>query len=357
MKITIPAHVLSEALQKCASVIQTRTTLPILGCVAIDAAGDTLTITASSLDAWAICEIPASVTKAGKICLEQKTLAKISAADGELTIEAAPKLKVSISIGKSKFQMSGLAFDEFPKVPKQSGDSIPLSGSEWLTAAARTAVAESTDHTRYSLNGTLLTGSAGSLVFVATDGRCLARHLTENPWTGPDSIVPGSTMRAISAICPEEGEIEISVSDSHISAAAGGDRIVSKPIEGNYPNYNQVIPEYGPETTSVRIDSGDLRRSISTLAPAISDSLNCVTFTTAGAELLSAVNGPEKSGSTSVDAACEGPEISIGLSAALLSSVIRPVSGELTISIIDAMSPVRITEGETLIIVMPMRIK
>ena len=143
-----------------------------------------------------------------------------------------------------------------------------------------TSYAISTDETRYVLNGILCSFKDGSLTLVATDGRRLA--MVQNDVEFPKSqetevIVPTKAVNELQRLLSDDGEVKISISDSQISFELNDNILVSKLIEGNYPNYNQVIPEETKERIPLDRESflSTVNR-VSLLANEKSNSVKCV---------------------------------------------------------------------------------
>jgi DNA polymerase-3 subunit beta len=257
MKVVIQKDKFLEGLQTVQNVVSSRTTLPILNNVLIQAKGSTLTLSTTDLDTGIRSQIEAKIEKEGSITLPAKKLVSIvrELPVSEISLEVDAKFNSTIRAGNSFFRIVGLAEDDFPPFPKTDGAiSFKIEQSILKDLISKTAYAMSTDESRYVLNGTLFSFKEGKLTVVATDGRRLA--LVENELefakgSERDVIVPGKAIQEISRILSGEGDVQITLSDNQIGFQIGKTYLVSKLIEGNYPNYKQVIPSDALERITI----------------------------------------------------------------------------------------------------------
>ena len=161
-------------------------------------------------------------------------------------IEVDSKNVASIRSGPSFFKILGLPEEEFPPLPKfDKAKAFTLRQKDLKDGLKKTAYAISTDETRYVLNGILFTFKDNKLTLVATDGRRLALVDIELEFPRSqevDIIVPSKAVTELGRLLGEDGDVKLTVGENQIAFEVDGTLLVSKLIEGNYPNYRQVIP-------------------------------------------------------------------------------------------------------------------
>ncbi|MGB8356292.1 MAG: DNA polymerase III subunit beta, partial [Chthoniobacteraceae bacterium] len=177
MKFSVSKEKLLEGLQTVQNVVSTRTTLPILSNVLLQANGTELKLTTTDLDVGVRGSVEATVEKPGATTLPARRLFTIirELPSSEVQIEVDSKNVASIRSGPSFFKILGLPEEEFPPLPKfEKAKVFTLRQKDLKDGLKKTAYAISTDETRYVLNGILFTFKDNKLTLVATDGRRLA---------------------------------------------------------------------------------------------------------------------------------------------------------------------------------------
>ena len=183
MKFSVSKEKLLAGLQTVQNVVSTRTTLPILSNVLLQAEEGQLRLTTTDLDVGVSGRVDAQVEKPGATTLPARRLATIvrELPTSEIQIEIDAKNVASIRCGQSFFKIMGLPEEEFPPLPKfQDAKVFTLSQKDLRDALKKTAYAISTDETRYVLNGILFSFKENKLTMVATDGRL------DLPWAQPE---------------------------------------------------------------------------------------------------------------------------------------------------------------------------
>ena len=258
MKFTIAKSVFLDALNQVQHVVSTRATLPILSNVLIEAQDGALKLTTTDLDVGITGSTPAEIEKEGATTLPVKKLVSIISVLPAETVEISVdgKNHASIKSGPSFFKIIGLGVDEFPPLARfEDANEYKINQGMLLDALKKTSYAISTDETRYVLNGIFTSFKEGKMTLVATDGRRLA--MVENDLEFPashekDIIIPTKAVQELQRLLGGEGEVVMKLTSSQIAFEANGSLLISKLIEGNYPNYRQVIPT----TTAERIQIG-----------------------------------------------------------------------------------------------------
>src|SRR3954468_21473785 len=253
MNLTISKEQIINGLQAVQNVVSTRTTLPILSNVLLRAEGDRLELTATDLDVTVSCSVEASVKKPGTTTVPVKKLFGIirELNNPEIELEVDDKNTCSVRSGASFYKINGLGADEFPPPPRFKEDKKVILPQETVRGMMRkTSFAISTDESRYVLNGIFISLKDHKMTMVATDGRRLAlvdEEVDVSEASQGEFIVPAKAVNELNRLLQEKGEVEIRYTDNQASFTLKDEQgssvlIVTKLIEGNYPNYRHVIP-------------------------------------------------------------------------------------------------------------------
>src|SRR5256714_9355283 len=280
MKFSATKEKLLEGLQQVQNVVSTRTTLPILSNVLMQAKGSEVLLTTTDLDVGVRGAFEASVEKEGATTLPARRLFTIirELPSSEVSIEVDGKNAASIRSGQSFFKILGLPEEEFPPLPKfENAKNVTISQKALRDGLRKTSYAISTDETRYVLNGLLFSFKDNKLTLVATDGRRLAMVDIELEFPKSheaDIIVPTKAVTELGRLLTDDGEVKVSVGSGQIAFELNNTLLVSKLIEGNYPNYKQVIPTETKERVTLERETflNSLRR-VSLLASDKSNSI------------------------------------------------------------------------------------
>lgn len=363
MKFSISKEVLLEGLQKVQHVVSTRTTLPILSNVLLVAKDGRLTFTTTDLDVGITGSVEANVIKEGATTLPAKRLVNIvrelPASEVQITVDA--KNVASIESGPSFFKIIGLGQDDFPPLPDFEGaKEFRMPQPVLRDGLKKTSYAISTDETRYVLNGIYTSFREGKLTLVATDGRRLA--MVENDLDFPashetDVIVPTKAVQELQRLLGDSGEVLIRLSDSQISFSIGDHLLISKLIEGNYPNYRQVIP--GDSTERVELPRESVFDTVRRVSLLSSDKSNSVKLVFGANTVEVTANSPDVGEAReTMEVQYTGKPMQIAFNPEFLMAPLRNLESETVyLDLIDEMSPgvIRI-DGSFLYVIMPMRV-
>ncbi len=262
MKFKINRDHFSSGLQLVTSVVGARKTMPILQNVLLEAKEGLVRLTTTNLDLGARCSVKADVAEEGSITLPVKEIGRIvrELADMEVSVETSDNSKATISTRGSIFNVIGMDSKEFPPLPELEGQKeFSLERTEVISMLKSVSYAQSVNEERYMLKGVFFQFNKEKLSLVATDGRRLAvtnRAITVNEGEGGEFILPSLTVTEIEKL-PDIGKgINISFTDRQVAfelkventedANSGFKEsvyLVSKVVEGKYPNYKQVIPK------------------------------------------------------------------------------------------------------------------
>ena len=368
MNLTIAKEQIISGLQAVQNVVSNRTTLPILSNVLLRADGDRLEFTATDLDVTVACGVEAKVKKPGASTVPVKKLFGIvrELPNSEIDLEVDDKNLCSVRAGASFYKINGLSADEFPPMPKFKEDKKVSIAQETMKAMMKkTSFAISTDESRYVLNGVFISLKDHKMTMVATDGRRLAlvdEEVEVSEKSQGDFIVPAKAVLELNRLLQDKGEVEIHFAENQASFSLKDEKgssvlIVTKLIEGNYPNYRQVIPAEVKERVSLIRE--EFLHALKRAEIMTSEKSNSVKLTFAKNNLAITANSPEVGEAReSLAINYKGKEIAIAFNPKYLIDPLNALANdEVFIELIDELSPgVLKINGPFLYVVMPMRL-
>ena len=252
MRLTIPQPQLLKTLQVVEHAVNDRSTLPILANVLIEISEKELILTATDLDVGIQCTFPLTPpVEQGAVALPARKLTTIirELPDETVTLEAKKNHTATLNCGASNFRIPGLPAEDFPVLPQadeQQAIHIPQSALKALIT--KTAHAMSMEETRFILNGALLATQKNELVMVATDGRRLAvahAPLSQAPAQPLSAVIPSKTVRELGRLLQHEETDDATLAplkDNQLAFRFGHVTIMTRLIEGQFPQYEKVIP-------------------------------------------------------------------------------------------------------------------
>lgn len=263
MHFIIPQSQLVELIGKIQSIIPSKTVLPILSNILIEAEENSLTIKATDLTVSLILHTDAKVLKKGSTALPARKFFQLIR---ELTapyveIEATEDLNIIIKAGSSRFRLCGMDKNEFPKFPMLNQDTwFDISCQKLKEQLSQTVFAAARDENREALNGVLLVMENQKATFVATDGKRLAKNSCSIPFEATESsqyVLPLKTIEEIIRLLDDNDEGKIVLMHDKIALETPNGCIISKLITKSYPDYQKVIPETS-NLTHVRLHKEEL---------------------------------------------------------------------------------------------------
>lgn len=368
MNLTISNEQINNGLQAVQNVVSARTTLPILSNVLLEAADNRLKLTATDLDVTVSCTVEAQVKRPGATTLPVKKLFGIVREMGnqELEMEVDDKNVCAIRSGASFYKVHGLASEEFPPIQKFKDEKkVTLKQEALKGMMAKTAFAISTDESRYVLNGIFMSLKDHKLTMVATDGRRLAlveEEVDVTEQSQGEFIVPAKAVNELRRLLQPSGEVEVRYGDNQAAFHLKDDKgfsvlIVTKLIEGNYPNYRQVIP--GECKERVPLIREELLHALRRAEIMTSEKANSVKLTFTKNNLAITANSPEiGEARESLAVNYKGKDLAIAFNPKYLIDPLTALTeDEVFLELIDELSPgVLKINGPFLYVVMPMRL-
>lgn len=248
MKLVIAKDAVMSGLQMVHGVVSVRPTLPVLSNVLIQCKDNMVWLTTTDMEVTMRCAVEAQIGKAGATTIPARRLLSIirELPVDNIEIDVDDKNAASITCGSAFFKINGLSADEFPAMPKgEEGHTFSIDQKVLKDMLQKTFYAASNDETRFILNGTLMSFKGNKLTLVATDGRrlALAEHEMEFPKEAEcEAIVPTKAVNELIRILQDEGVVKIHTGKNQASFEFDDVTLMTKLIEGTYPNFRQVIP-------------------------------------------------------------------------------------------------------------------
>jgi DNA polymerase-3 subunit beta len=377
MELTIQQGDLAFGVGKALGSVSTKSPLPLLSCVLLEADKSGLRITGTDLDVTTSAVVPATVKTPGKVAVSARHFNEVvrKMSRGALTIAVKDQqCEVRYGDGKgwSKFPTQDPA--DFPRIPELKAEAtIGLAGDVLARLIARSGYAASTEETRPQLNGVLLHGNDGQIGLVATDGHRLAKATRKGSFTGLGKdgvIIPSRALAAVNrsaeeATSPVQIEISGAKNQAGFSAQVGEYRVqvLTRLLEGPYPNYEQVIPKSNPRELKCR--RGDLMEAVDIVASHADNITRQVRFSLRDGKLGISSATELGAGEHLIDAEYQGENMDIGYNATYLLDILRSIPTEgvtfrlntsLSAGIVEPTGALPQTEEELLCLIMPLRL-
>ena len=362
MKTTVSQDSLASGLRKVLSVVSTRTTIPVLNNVLVEAGEGKLALTTTDLEVLVRTELEAVVEENGITTLPARKFGQlVNALSGkEVHFETGDNESTSITCGNSRFRIVGLDPQEFPNDSAFDAQwSFSLPAVEFRKMVSKVSYAVSFDDPRQVLSGILLSLRSSNLTAVATDGKRLAlleKNLEGDSMPEGDVILPDKVVKELERLLEDSGDISVELSDSRASFAFGGTRITSKLVDGAYPNYRQVIP--GGFTKSVAIPREDFADVLNRVSMVVSETSASVKLMIEPAKMTVSAQSPEVGeASEPLEVSFDGEPIQFSFNPYFVADPLRRLEcDQLVLQFNDQFSPVSLSGDEGfLYVLMPMR--
>jgi DNA polymerase-3 subunit beta len=362
VKFRCDRDALSEALQTVQRGVSSRPGIPALTGVLIEASGDSeLTLTTTDLEVSARLVMQVQVTEPGTVLVPARLLGDTvkSLSDAPVEFET-DQSQARIRCAAYEGALRLLPAEDFPALQPPSGTRIVVEAQQLAEAIGQVARAASRDEARPVLTGVLLEVSREGVTLVATDSYRLAvREVVATAGGEAKAIVPERAMteagRASQAI--EKGEIELFVDESQVAFQLGALTLTSRLIEGEFPNYRQLLPEeYGNRLSVSRQQLTDAVRRVGLLARDTSPVR--LEFNALGVKLSS--SSPDLGQAVeAVEARYEGEDLTAAFNPTYLADGLAAATGEaVRLEVRDGLKPgiVRGESDEFTYLVMPVRL-
>ena len=319
MKFSTSKSELQQALQKLSKATPTRSTLPILSCVLITATNEKTSLRTTDLELTIDLEISVSIEEEGSAAIPLKQLYDITneLSETRITIVADIKNKIEIRTNSGSYDLMGKQKEEFPATPKiEEKNKISIQGSIFKEIINSTLFAVSRDDLKPSLTGVLFRFNDNGLTAVATDGHRLVKI-----------FFPKKFLSYLSTFL-SNGDILLSIGETHMTATINQDTIISRTINEVFPDYESVIPTDNEKT--LKTDKKTLLGAIRRVSIFSNKSTHQVAFNISKESLIIHTEDPESSSRAKEEiiGEYEGDDLIIGYNGEYLKDVISHILGE-----------------------------
>ena len=375
MEFKINSSDLLKALSHVHGIVEVRHTLPILSNIILKAKENELTLSSTNLDIYCADKIKAEVSIAGEISVSAVTFFEIvkrlpPGSEVVMTMEEVEN-EIKLKCGRSKFNLSTLKTDDFPIISDNDlSTNFVLSADELIRIIDKTKFAVSNEETRYYLNGIFLhKADRNSIQFlraVATDGHRLAQYDIPLPQGAEDItgiIIPKKTIFELRKVLDDaNGDVSISLNENKIKFTFNDLKIISKVIDGTFPDYTKVIPQNNNK--NFKTNNNELKNAIdrvSAVAANEESKSKAIKLSLEDNKLNLSVESQSKGSANEIlDISYNGDKVDIGFNSKYIIDICNEVDGEeVDISLLDSVSPAIIldkTDENLFFVLMPMRI-
>jgi DNA polymerase-3 subunit beta len=372
MKVTVERAELLKSLSHVYRVVERRTTIPILANVLIRADKGRLSLKATDLDLEVIDSVAAEVAPGGATTVPAHMFYDIvrKLPEGaQIVVEGTGERAVlTIRAGRSRFTLQTLPESDFPDLAAgEMTHSFSLPAGNLKRLIDKTQFAISTEDTRYYLNGIYLhtvgTGANALLRAVATDGHRLAQvelPLPEGAAGMPGVIVPRKTVAEVQRLIETgEGEIKVELSAGKIRFSIADVVLMSKLIDGTFPDYARVIPLNNDK--SLVVDKKDFEAAVDRVSTVSSERGRAVKLSITGGRLTLSVTNPDSGSATEeLEVDYDSEPLDVGFNSRYLLDIAAQIEGEIAVlKLADPGSPTLIQDKDAkgaLYVLMPMRV-
>ena len=261
MELKVARKSLLESLDTLSSVVSSRPTLPILGNALVDVRKKEAVLTATDLEVGIVLRVEAQVRGEGRLTVPAKKLLDVvrEMPGDEIHAESDSAARLLLRSGSAEIKLLGLPPDEFPQLPEVKKEAEVKVGSQVLARMVRkTLYSVSSDETRYVLNGAYLVWEKGELKMVTTDGRRLAyiRQALEGTGGKGEAIIPTKALQELTKLIGQrEEDVSIVLGEGYARFSVGTATLTTRLIDGNFPDYEQVIPRSQDKKVVVEADA------------------------------------------------------------------------------------------------------
>jgi len=249
LQVSVGRELLAETASLAARGLSTRASVLVLGGIRLSAEGDQLTLSATDMEISLRSSITAEVAAGGEVVVQGRLLLDIARAlPGETALlEYVPDESVlTIASGGARYRINTYPAEDFPTLPDVELLTLrPVDRAALVETIARVSKSASRDESRPVLTGILVRFEPDKIVMAATDSYRLA--VKETPCTSPiadvEAIIPARALQELTRIAAGVEEVQLGLHENHVVFGAGGVWLTSRRIDGQFPNYRQLLPD------------------------------------------------------------------------------------------------------------------
>ena len=363
LRITVAKDELAAKLAVVARGVSSRTTVLVLGGIQLRAEGSRLHLAATDMEVSLRASVEAQVSDEGTVVVPGRLLLDIarSLSDGEVSLEHHPdEAVVVVAAGGATYRLHTYSNEDFPRLPEvDTGALHTIDRDALVETVARVGRSASRDESRPVLTGILVRFEPGKIVMAATDSYRLAVKETPVSGTLPDleAIIPARALQELGRIATGADEIQLGMQENHVVFGADGTWLTTRRIDGQFPNYRQLLPEqFEYELPLPREEVLEVVRRVSLMAQRNSP----LRLRFAEGELtVSAITQDVGEARESVPAPFTGDAMEIGFNAEFLRDGLESVDSEtIKFKLISPLRPA-VLEGDAddyVYLIMPIRL-
>ena len=370
MKFTVLQENLSKSLNIVSNFISSKKQLPILNNILFFLENGNLKISATNLEISINYWLPVKIEKEGKITLPAKTIVNfISSLPNDKVVFETDKNNVKISCRNYKAVFNGIPAEEFPKIPSlknknDKNNSLILKAEKFIEAIKQTSFTASQDESRPILTGLKIDFLDNYLQIVATDGYRLSLKKIPNVVSKKFSnlIIPAKTLIELVKIYSQEKEIKLSFlkEDNQLIFSLDGVEIISRLLEGKFPDFNKIIPR--ESLTKIIINKDDFKRAVKTASLLAKNSANIIKLKIFKSKLKITANDPEVGkNEIEIEVEKEGEDTQVAFNCRFLQEYLNVLEDkEVKIKLLGPLKPgvFKINKDNSFIhIIMPVRVQ
>ena len=362
MNFKIKKDLLLNGIQKVQNVVTGKSVLPILSNILLEAQEDRIKLTATDLDIGISCVVPVNTQESGVITIPAKRFSDIikELPGSEVSIVTKKNNLMLIETESCRFRIMGTGVEDFPKLPGfKDKEAIKLDQADLKHMLHLTSFAVSFDESRYVLNGILFQISKNTLLLVATDGKRLAvaeKKLKQNINKDIQMIVPIKAIQELTRSLQDEGELGLVLGNNQVLFELDGVVIISRLIEGEFPDYHQVIPPLNDN--KIRVSREEFLLAVKRAALLSTPDYQAVKLEAFKNRLVISKSTPDVGESREeLPAEYTGKEMIVGFNPGYLIDVLKNLSlDNIEFEVSDAEKPGVIRMDGYVYIVLPMRL-
>ena len=363
LRITVARDELAAKLATVARGVSTRTTVLVLGGIQLRAEAGQLHLAATDMEVSLRATVDAQVADEGVVVVPGRLLLDIarSLPESDVTIEHKPEDAVVVVIaGTANYRLHTYSSEDFPRLPEVNTDALyAIERDALVDTVARVGRSASRDESRPVLTGILVRFEPGRIVMAATDSYRLAVKETPVEAALPDleAIIPARALQELARIATGADEVQLGLQENHVVFGADGTWLTTRRIDGQFPNYRQLLPEqFEYELSLPREELLEVVRRVSLMAQRNSP----LRLRFADGDLtVSAVTQDVGEARESLPAPYAGEAMEIGFNAEFLRDGLDSVDSDtIKFKLISPLRPA-VLEGETddyVYLIMPIRL-
>lgn len=362
MKIIVEREKFIKALQKVSNIIGSRSTLPVLANVLMETQNGKLVLTTTDLEIRITTSVEAEIISEGKTTMPAKKLFTLASkfTGDKIDFSCNENNHADIVCGTSNVKLLGLATDDFPTLIEfESRKSLKFKEVDFARMLDQISYSVSLDETRKVLHGILCSIKENNVTMVATDGKRLAlSEKVPESFEGEDgdTIIPLKTALEIKRLLGGDGLVTINFAEKQIEFVTETVTVISKLIEGNYPNYRQVIP--GSFSKIVEIPTSEMLSKLDLVSAALADNSSYIVLTLEN-DMLQLEGSSTSIGEVKdyIKVEYNGDKLDVSFNPTFLSDPLKHSdSDKVKMKLNDGFSPVAIEGNDGfLYVIMPMR--